>query len=198
MLQFFYKKMKNFKIKSTENLSQKALTLGLHSYLDLVNSIQKIPYGRNSERGNLELVFTENRGTCSSKHALIQAIATENNFNDLKLILGIYKMTVINTPNIGNVISENHLSYLPEAHCYLKYQNETIDITTAHSDFEKIKNSIIEELEIKPFQIEQFKIDYHKNFIQKWIIQEKIPFTAAEIWVIREKCISNLEKFKAH
>jgi hypothetical protein len=140
----------------------------------------------------LELVLSENRGTCSSKHAFIKAVAMENDVTDLKLIIGIYKMTETNTPKIGNEISKNHLAYLPEAHCYLKYGDKTIDITADNSDFDNIKTAILEEIEIEPYQIGQFKIDYHKAFIQKWIMQEKLSLTLAEIWAIREKCIENL------
>lgn len=184
--------MINFNLKSSNLLTQKILELGITNSSDLISFIKKIPYGRNSERVNLELVLSENRGTCSSKHAFINAVATENDVTDLKLIIGMYKMTQINTPKIGNEISNNHLEYLPEAHCYLKYGDETIDITADNSNFDKIKADILEEVEIEPHQIGQFKIDYHKDFIKKWIVQEKLSLTLAEVWAIREKCIENL------
>lgn len=184
--------MINFNLTSSNLLTQKILKLGITNSFDLISFIQKMPYGRNTERGNLELMLSENRGTCSSKHAFIKAVAMENDVADLKLIIGMYKMTEANTPKIGDEISKNYLEYLPEAHCYLKYGDETLDITADNSDFDKIKADVLEEIEIEPHQIGQFKIDYHKDFIQKWIAQENLSLTLAEIWAIREKCIENL------
>lgn len=186
--------MKNFEIISDKILSQKVLNVGVNNSLELIDFIQKMPYGRSSQRGNLELVISENRGTCSSKHALIKAIATENNVEDLKLVIGIYKMTEANTPKIGSEIQNNGLEYLPEAHCYLKYKNEAIDVTSVNANFDKIKSVILEEIEIEPKQIGQFKVDYHRTFIQKWIEQENLSLTLDEVWTIREKCIENLSQ----
>lgn len=184
--------MISFLIKPIGQLSKQVIKLGVTNSLDLVSFIQNIPYGRTVDRGNLALVLTENKGTCSSKHALIKAIAMENGITDLKLIIGIYKMTEKNTPKIGQEIAHNNLDYLPEAHCYLKYDNETIDITSANADFDKIKSVILEEIEIEPQQVGQFKIDYHKTFIQKWITDKNLSFSLDEIWTIREQCIANL------
>ena len=188
--------MRNFNITADKQLSRRANKLGLYGSEALIHFIQKTPYGRTSNRSDVSLVFSENRGTCSSKHALIKAIATENNVTDLDLVIGMYKMSETNTAKIGNVLSENGLDYIPEAHCYLKYNNQQIDITTNNSDFEIIKNAIIEEIPIQPIQIGNFKVEYHKAFLRNWLEENSSPFSFEEIWTIREQCISNLSKNK--
>jgi len=184
--------MFHFEINSSDKLSKLIQAKDISSSEELVAFIKKMPYGRTKNRSDLSLIITENKGTCSSKHAFIKAIAMENGFNDLKLMIGIYKMTKANTPNIGNGIDENNLEYLPEAHCYLKFHQQVIDITSDNSNFEKIKNVILEEIEIEPHQIATFKVNYHQNYLNHWIFENKISLSFEEVWAIREKCIANL------
>ena len=157
-----------------------------------INLVKEIPYGRNSNRFDFSLVLSENKGTCSSKHAFLKDFAEKNDIRNVKLLIGIYKMSEDNTPKIGKVLSENSLDYIPEAHCYLKVNDEIIDVTSTTSDFEKIKNDILEEIEIEPFQVADFKIEYHQDFIKNWILNHQIKFTFDEIWKIRERCIAQL------
>jgi hypothetical protein len=184
--------MFNFEIISAGKLSQLVREQNIHSAKALIKFIQNMPYGRNANRSDLSLIITENKGTCSSKHAFIKAIAMENGFDDLKLVIGIYKMTAVNTPNIGNGIEINHLEYLPEAHCYLKFKNHTIDVTSENANFEKIKNAILKEIEIEPNQVVSFKVALHQDYIKNWIKAKQIPLRFEEVWAIRENCIANL------
>ena len=39
-------------------------------------------------------------------------------------MLGIYEMSDRNTPGVGRVLTAHGLSYIPEAHCYLRCQGE--------------------------------------------------------------------------
>ncbi len=159
------------------------------NWQETINFVKQIPYGRNSNRADFSLVLSENKGTCSSKHAYLKDFADKNAIPNVKLIIGIFKMFENNTPKIGIVLSENNLEYLPEAHCYLKINGEIIDATSTTSDFEKIKNDILQEIEIEPFQVADFKIEYHQNFIENWILKHQIKHTFDQIWKIRETCI---------
>ncbi|MEK8180726.1 hypothetical protein WMW71_10285 [Flavobacterium buctense] len=159
----------------------------------LIEKVKHIPYGRNSNRTDFSLVISENKGTCSSKHAFLKDYADKNNIPNIELTIGIYKMNEQNT-QIGTTLSENNIDYIPEAHCYLKINGEVVDVTNPSSDFNKIKNDILEEITIEPNQVSDFKVNYHKAFIQNWIIENKISYSFEEIWAIREQCIENLSK----
>lgn len=161
---------------------------------ETISKVREIPYGRNSNRFDLSLVISENKGTCSSKHAYLKDFAEKNEIQNVKLLIGIYKMSETNTPKIGQVLSENNLDYIPEAHCYLKVNDEIIDATSITSDFDKIKNDILQEIEIESFQVADFKIDYHKAFLKKWIEETNQNYTFDEIWDIREQCIQKLSE----
>lgn len=186
--------VKHLNFNSFDNLTNIIKDKGIENLSELIDFIKDLPYGRNSNREDFTLVVEENKGTCSSKHSFIKKVADLNNFDNVKLFLGMYKMNNWNTPKISTIITESGLEYVPEAHCYLKLNNHRIDITNNNSDFDKIKNDIIEEIEIEPEQVNVFKVEHHKNYLKNWIIENKIKIGFDEIWRIREQCIKNLEE----
>ncbi len=182
------------KLNSQGFLSQQSRALGIEDWPSLMAHIQKLPYGRNTHRNDLSLVLTENRGTCSSKHAFLKSVAIENNLHDVHLVLGLYKMNQTNTAGIGNILIDAGLDYIPEAHCYLRINGMQRDLTTLQADFSNIEKDLMLEKEITPDQITEFKVIYHKEFIKKWIKKESIPLAFDTIWQLREQCIEALSK----
>jgi hypothetical protein len=110
---------------------------------------------------------------------------------NVKLYIGIFKMNEQNT-KIGTILSSKNIDYIPEAHCYLKMNGNPIDVTTTDSFYEKIKNELLEEIEIIPSQVVDFKVEYHKNYLKKWLDETKSTISFEEIWKIRELCIEEL------
>ena len=161
---------------------------------ELINKVKNIPYGRNTNRYDFSLVLSENKGTCSSKHALLKDFADKNEIENVKLFIGIFKMDEVNTPKLGDLLSKNNIKYIPEAHCYLKINQIPVDATTSDSFYDKIKQDIMEEIEILPNQVSDFKVEYHKAFLKKWIKETNQNNTFEEIWRIREQCISKLSE----
>jgi hypothetical protein len=160
----------------------------------LIEKVKNIPYGRNANRYDFSLVLSENKGTCSSKHAFLKDFADNNGIENVKLFIGIFKMNEANTPKLGNLLSNNNIEYIPEAHCYLKINQVPVDITTVDSFYDKIKQDIIEEIEITPNQVSDFKVEYHKAFLKKWINETNQNNIFEEIWDIREQCILKLSE----
>lgn len=186
--------IKHLNFSSKDDLTNLVNDKSINNWSELIELTKKLPFGRNSNREDFALVLKENKGTCSSKHSFLKKIANLNGFENVKLILGIYKMDHLNTPKIGNTISKNGLRYIPEAHCYLKLNNQRIDITNSNSNIENLRKDIVEEIEIEPEQVNSFKVEYHKNYLQKWLEQEGIELDFDEIWKIREGCIKKLEE----
>ncbi len=181
----------DFQLVSNDDYTQLLRDNGITTWHAALNYVQKIPYGRNTNRADFSLVIKENKGTCSSKHAFLKEISVRNNIPNVSLILGIYKMSELNT-KIGSILTENKIDYIPEAHCYLRFNQQTIDVTNRDSEFEKIKNDLILEVTIESQQVIDYKVALHRDFIRKWIIEHKIASTFEEIWKIRELCISKL------
>lgn len=184
----------NAKLSSEDELTKLVTSKGVNTWKDLINYVQLLPYGRNKNRQDLELVIIEGKGTCSSKHALLKSIANLNSIADVQLVLGIYKMSEINTPGIAPVLSEHSLEFIPEAHCYLKIHQQAYDFTKPNADFVKIKDDILLEKEINPEQVNQFKVDFHQAYLRNWLKKSGHKLSFSELWKIREKCILRLSE----
>ena len=185
--------VKHLSFNTTDELTKLVTDKGISNWSELIEYTRNLPYGRNANRQDPALVIQEGKGTCSSKHAFLKKIAELNNFNQVQLMLGMYKMNNGNTPKIGDTISTTGLPYIPEAHCYLLLNNRRIDITSPNADIDLLANDIMEEIVISPEQVNIFKVDYHKNFLKKWIAGNKIDMRFEEVWEIRERCIMMLE-----
>lgn len=168
------------------------LKRNIKNWSSLLNYVRHLPYGRTQNTKSVISVLKEEKGTCSSKHALLKKIAQDYQLNHVKLILGLYRMTSINTPGIGDAIKDAGLDYLPEAHCYLNVFGKRIDLTNRNSSIGRIEDDLIKEIEIEPDQIGPYKVDLHKAFLTHWIEQNNIDLTLTQIWTIRETCIKNL------
>ena len=184
--------VKTQQLHSNDELTRLAVDKGLEDWNALIEYVKQIPYGRNSNRFDVSLVVKENKGTCCSKHAFLKSIAELNGLQDVKLILGIYKMNHLNTPKTGRIIEDNGLNYLPEAHCYLNINNKRIDITSSSARIGDLEKDILEEIEIEPSQVVDFKIAYHKQYLKQWCKKESIDMPFDVIWNLREQCIEKL------
>ena len=177
---------------SKDPLTTLVTNLGIHNWNELTTYIQQLPYGRNENRTDFSLVLTEQRGTCSSKHAVLKKIAELNNFTHIKLVIGIYKMNSQNTPKIGETLKNSFLAYIPEAHCYLKIENKRFDFTNIDSIACAFEKDLLEEIEILPEQVTEFKIKKHQNFLKNWLNKQQIELDFNKLWEIREQCIQQI------
>ncbi|MDI1255689.1 MAG: hypothetical protein PSV16_06275 [Flavobacterium sp.] len=181
-----------YKLLSNGKLTQLISEKGIATFSKAIHYVKNLPYGRNASRTDFSLVISEGKGSCSSKHAFLKALADENKIPNITLFIGIYKMNCTNTPKTTSILTANSIVFIPEAHCYLKIENEYCDATAATSCFENIKSVILEEIIIAPFQVGNFKIEYHQAFLKKWLSENKSVFTFEDFWKIREQCIEAL------
>ena len=173
-------------------LSQLALDNDLTNFEMCMSFFRVLPYGRNAKRDDFRLVFIEKQGTCSSKHAALKSIAQEQGIQSVQLTLCLYKMNSKNTPGIGPHIQEAGLAYIPEAHCYLDIDGEKVDLTTTNASMTRIENDILYDEIIQADQVNTYKVNLHKKYIQDWLYNEGIKKSIEEVWAIRERCISSL------
>ena len=83
--------------------------LGAGDFAAAARYVRQIPYGRITERSRYWLVLDEGRGTCTTKHATLAALARKQGI-DVRLMLGIYEMSERNTPGVGPVLSAHGLA----------------------------------------------------------------------------------------
>ena len=60
-------------------ISVKFLSLGVKSFHDACRYVHALQYGYNTDRDDLTILFKENMGTCTTKHAVIATLAEELN-----------------------------------------------------------------------------------------------------------------------
>jgi len=165
---------------------------GVRDFAGAARHLLSLPYGRITDREKFWLVLEEGRGTCTTKHALLAELAREQAI-DVQLTLGIYEMHEGNTPGVGRVLGAHGLSYIPEAHCYLRHEGGRLDITGVPPGAAPIERFLHEE----PITVEQigaYKIELHRRFLRDWIARTETVRGRSldEIWRIREVCIAAL------
>jgi hypothetical protein len=183
------KTLPNFDLEPGAGMSAQFALHGIRDYHAAARYVRRLPYCRNSERSNYGLVQVERRGTCSTKHAILAALAREHD-RPVELRLGIYEMDGNNTPGVGTVLRRYGLDGLPEAHCYLAYRGARVDLTHA-GPTEPIEDFLREEI-IEPEEIGAYKADTHWRFMREWALQRDLDFEQA--WRIREECIVALSE----
>ncbi len=143
-------------LKPASEVSADFLRAGARTYRDAASIVYQLAYGRTSSRTDLSAVLREGRGTCSSKQALLRQLASEQRI-PVKLLLGIYLMKERNTPGVGVVLSKYQLKEIPEAHCYIVYDDQRIDVTRPVTTSVEPIDSFLHEEEISPPRIGDYK-----------------------------------------
>lgn len=187
--------MKNFAINKNKGIiSEEFLNKNILDFHSACKYVSELPYKRNSDKNNIKCIFDDLGGTCSTKHAALRKLTLENHQSNVKLILGIFKMDAEYTFKIKNTLDKFSLNYIPEAHNYLKIDDEYFDFTKPNSEYSQFKNKLLVEKEIEYNEIMVEKISFHKNFLKNWISDENLSYSLDEIWEIREQCIRDLQK----
>ncbi|MBL1409237.1 GNAT family N-acetyltransferase [Sphingobacterium faecale] len=174
------------------SISKVAIDKGFTSFRKVSEWVCNLDYRRNIDKDNALCLFNEQCGTCSTKHALLKRIADENSNEELQLMLGIFAMNAKNTPAIKDILKKYKLNYIPEAHNYLRAYNYLLDFTGIGINETKFELEILEEIEIQPEQITDYKVSYHRDYLDRWIRENGIPYSLDELWKIREECIKAL------
>jgi hypothetical protein len=114
----------------TENgpIAETFLSLGVRSFLEACRYVHGLPYGYNSDRDDLMILFKEKMGTCTTKHAVIGTLARELGLPIYKN-LGIYAMTEELVTGTHKLLVEFGLPYIPMLHCFLGYEGFRVDLT---------------------------------------------------------------------
>jgi hypothetical protein len=109
-------------------VSQRFVALNLRSFLQACEFVHGLPYGYNSNRDDLFILFSENMGSCTTKHAVIATLAQELHL-DIHKTIGIYAMTEAIVTGTQRILDSHGLPYLPMVHCFLRYEHFQVDLT---------------------------------------------------------------------
>lgn len=88
-------------IGTTEEPSNQLQQPGPADLREVAAYVQSLPYGRIDDRSNPASVIDEGASVCSTKHALLAQVGTEQGSDGVGLTLGIYQMDDRNTPGVA-------------------------------------------------------------------------------------------------
>jgi hypothetical protein len=109
-------------------LSVEFQSMGIRSFIEACRYVHALPYGYNSDRDELMILFKEKMGTCTTKHAVIATLAAELHLPITRGV-GIYAMTEAIVTGTDKILAEYSLPYVPMVHCFLEYGNYRVDLT---------------------------------------------------------------------
>jgi hypothetical protein len=104
------------------------LDLGIERFQEACRYVHGLPYGYNSDRDDLMILFKEKMGTCTTKHAVISTLAAELGLPITRGV-GVYPMTEAIVTGTDKILAEYSLPYVPMIHCFLEYENYRVDLT---------------------------------------------------------------------
>lgn len=161
--------------------------LGLTDFHQACDYVWQLVYGRNRDNHDWRAVLTEKRGTCSSKHRLLKALADELELN-IELVIGIYPMKASNTPGVDDVLAQSQYDFIPEAHCYLRFEGQRIDLTRANLASAEPIDEFFVEIAVEANELAHFKQLFHYQYL----VEHYGEAEASAMWQCREQCIAAL------
>jgi len=188
--------MLDFPIEGAGPLCSDARSRGYRQFAELAQAVRSLPYGRPRDSEDVLAVLKEEKGTCSSKHRYLAALAHECGHSEVKLMLGLFAMSDNNTPGIGAALDAAGIEAIPEAHCYLMCGERRFDFTGLPSGRTSPFESLLDERPISPSDRPSVKSTYHRGAIADWARSRGIDANYA--WTLREKCIELLANRTPH
>jgi len=180
----------DFPITECGALSQLVCSRGYGRFEEIAEAVRALPYGRVQHLDDIASVLKEQKGTCSSKHRFLAALAHECGHVEVQLMVGLYEMSERNTPGVRAALRIEQLSSIPEAHCYLMCGGQRFDFTGLAAGAVSPFESLIEERAVSPESLLSTTATYHRGMIDAWARQRGLD--GDRVWAIRERCIALL------
>lgn len=107
--------------------------LGIGRFHEACRYVQELPYGYNSDRDDLMILFKEKMGSCTTKHAVIATLAAELGLSVEKSV-GIYAMTEDLVTGTRKILEKYRLPYIPMVHCFLVHEDRRVDLSEGNDN----------------------------------------------------------------
>lgn len=165
----------NAVIKTGGPVSDKFLSLGINGFIDACRYVHELPYGYNSNRDDLMILFKEKLGSCTTKHAVIATLAEESGLSIEKAI-GIYAMTEEIVTGTGKILDRYGLPYVPMLHCFLVYGEHRVDLTEGNNNGKKrsIEDFLYTQKVIPNISAKDEYLLYRKALIEYILIENEL------------------------
>ncbi|MFW9872983.1 MAG: hypothetical protein ACFFG0_07790 [Candidatus Thorarchaeota archaeon] len=164
-----YDNLPDAEIKPNGAISNIFLDLGIKSFKEACEYVHNMEYGYNTTYEEKMILFIEQMGTCTTKHAVIGGLAEELNI-PLHKYVGIYKFTEEISTGANEILKKYNIPYVPMAHCFLVYKNFQFDLTEGNCNG---KNTTLENF-IHTEKVDPFISRKDEYLLYKRVLKEKI------------------------
>lgn len=123
-----YRNLPDAAIDGAGVVTSEFLELGITGFTEACRYVHEMPYGYNSDRDDLLILFKEGKGSCTTKHAVIATLAEELSL-PIRKSIGIYAMTEDLVTGTQPILENYRLPYIPMVHCFLVNENYRVDLT---------------------------------------------------------------------
>jgi hypothetical protein len=191
-----YDNLPDKKISLRGKVSKQFLDLEITSFKEACLYVHNAEYGYNSNYEDPLIFFKENKGSCTSKHGVIAALAAELDIPLYKKA-GIYKLTEEITNGTNEILKKYNIPYIPMQHCFLTYKDYRFDLTEGNNNGKKtsIENFIHME-RVAPFISKKEEYLILKKVLRNEVLPSKEMEDIKERTLLkaREEAISLLKK----
>jgi hypothetical protein len=165
-----YNNLPDAKITPKGDISNKFIELGIKSFREACLYVHEMEYGYNSTYDDDMILFKENKGTCTTKHAIIAGLAEELEI-PLHKNVGVYKFNEEITTGAQDILKKYNLPYVPMVHCFLVYNQYRFDLTDGNNNGKKtsIKDFILTR-EVEPFISRKDEYLWYKKVLKKKVL----------------------------
>ena len=120
--------LSNAQLLKSRPLSDRFIECGCQDFHDACHWLHQLPYGKNSRSGDIEVLFEDQCGTCTTKHGVAAALAHELSLPIFKYIV-FYRLDESIRRGARETLSSYNLEYVPTTHCLLGDSGQFVDLT---------------------------------------------------------------------
>lgn len=146
--------------------------LGIRTFHDACEYVHNLPYGYNSNRDDLMILFKERQGTCITKHAVIASLASEMDLPVYKHI-GIYAMTETLVSGTNAILEKYSIPWIPMTHCFLSDDIHRVDLTEGNQNGKNGPiNEFLSTIKVEPDISEKNEYLFYRNALKEQILKQ--------------------------
>ncbi len=177
----------NVKLVERGFISRKFLELGITELSQAIKYVHSMKYGYNSNYDDPLILFKENKGTCTSKHATIARLAEELDIPLFKTV-GIYKMTEEIVTGTQEILNDHDIPYIPMIHCFLVYQQHRFDLTEGNSNGKnRAIDDFIQSKQVSPDFSQKEEYFWYKDVLRGVILKSDEMKGTKEIEILKAR-----------
>ena len=183
-------------ITAAGQISKQFLNLGINRFQAACDHMHHLPYGYNSDRDDLMIVFKEKMGTCATKHAVVATLAEELGLGVTKTI-GIYALTEEIVAGADAVLTHFGLPYVPMVHCFLVHGSHRVDLTAGNRNGKKrVVDDFLFTAPVTPAISAKQEYLLYRRALQKNIMlrEEMQSFDLKQVLQARESSLALLKR----